>query len=153
MGSRWTTAAGSSTQPLHVEVNYLTTAAIVKSIPDNDIIIYSDGSKLENGQTGGGFVSFQAGSQFLRGSIPLRPNKEVFDAEAEAALAGLEAAMAHSTAQHAPNLWICLDNLEVTIQLLSSSIGFSQTVFKSFNILADTWLSRRRLLQIEGRAV
>ncbi|EED11780.1 conserved hypothetical protein [Talaromyces stipitatus ATCC 10500] len=80
------------------------------------------------------------------------PNKEVFDAEAEAALTRLKATM-HSTAQHAPNLWICLDNLEVTIQLLSSPTGSSQTVFKSFNTLAATWPSRRRLLQIEGGAV
>ncbi|EED14696.1 conserved hypothetical protein [Talaromyces stipitatus ATCC 10500] len=126
---------------------------LLQSIPNNDIIIYSDGSKLENGQTGGGYVGFQAGSQFLRGSIPLGHNKEVFDAEAEAALAGLKAAMTHSTAQCSPNLWICLDNLEVTIQLLSSSIGSSQAVFKSFNTLAATWPSRRRLLQIESGAV
>ncbi|EED11709.1 conserved hypothetical protein [Talaromyces stipitatus ATCC 10500] len=103
---------------------------LLQSIPNNDIIIYSDESKLENGQTGGGYVGFQAGSQFL-----------------------LKAAMTHSTAQCSPNLWICLDNLEVAIQLLSLSIGSSQAVFESFNTLAATWPSRRRLLQIESGAV
>ena len=125
----------------------------LQSIPNNDIIIYSDGSKLENGQTGGGYVGFQAGSQFLRGSIALGHNKEVFDAEAEAALAGLKAAMTHSTAQHAPSLWICLDNLEVAIQLLSASTGSSQAVFESFNTLAATWPSRRRPPQTESGMV
>ncbi|EED17290.1 hypothetical protein TSTA_111340 [Talaromyces stipitatus ATCC 10500] len=56
------------------------------------------GSKLENGQAGGSYIGFQAGSQFLRSLIPLQPNKEVFDAEAEAALARLKAAITHSTA-------------------------------------------------------
>ncbi|EED14453.1 conserved hypothetical protein [Talaromyces stipitatus ATCC 10500] len=126
---------------------------LLQSIPNNDIIIYSDRSKLENGQTDGGYIGFQAGSQFLRGSIPLRHNKEVFDAEAEAALTGLKATMIHSTAQCSLNLWICLDNLEVAIQLLSLSIGSSQAVFESFNTLAATWPLRRRLPQIESRAV
>jgi hypothetical protein len=31
--------------------------------------------------------------QFLQSSLPLGPNKEVFDAEAEAALAGIKAAL------------------------------------------------------------
>jgi len=113
----------------------------IQSIPRNDIIIYSDGSKQANGQTGGGFVGYQAGSQFLSSSFPLGPNKEVFDAEAEAALAGLRMAMAHPRAQQASNLWICLDNLEVAIQLLSLSTGPSQAVFKDFRELANTWPS------------
>jgi hypothetical protein len=87
---------------------------------------------LENGQTGRGFVGFQAGSQFLSSLFSLGPNKEVFDAEAEAALAGLRMAMAHPISQQASNLWICLDNLEVTIQLLSSATGPSQRVFEDF---------------------
>jgi hypothetical protein len=70
----------------------------IQSIPRNDIIIYLDGSKLENGQTGGGFVGHQAGSQFLSILFPLGPNKEVFNAEAEAALADLRMAMAYLSA-------------------------------------------------------
>ena len=71
----------------------------------------------------------------------LGPNKEVFDAEAEAALAGLRMAMAHPKAQQASNLWICLDNLEVATQLLSLTLGPSQAVFKDFRELANTWPS------------
>jgi hypothetical protein len=34
----------------------------LQSIPRNDIIIYSDGSKLENGHAGGGYVGHQVNS-------------------------------------------------------------------------------------------
>ncbi|EED18993.1 hypothetical protein TSTA_127010 [Talaromyces stipitatus ATCC 10500] len=54
----------------------------------------------------------QAHHQFLRSSLSYGHGKEVFDAEAEAALAGAQAAIAYPTAQFATNLWICLDNLE-----------------------------------------
>ena len=101
-------------------------------------------------QAGGGFVGYQVNSQFLSGFFPLGPNKEVFDAEAEAALSGLKTAKAHPMAQYASNLWICLDNLEVAIQLLSSTTGPSQAVFEDFRELAATWASRRRLPQTES---
>jgi hypothetical protein len=39
---------------------------------------------------GAGFALYQSGKQFLQSSLPLGPNKEVFDAEAEAALAGVK---------------------------------------------------------------
>ena len=54
-----------------------------------------------------------AGGQVLRGSFPLGYTKEVFDAEAIAALLGLKAAIKHVGPHAASNIWICLDNLEV----------------------------------------
>lgn len=116
-----------------------------RTIPGSDIIVFSDGSKLENGHAGGGYVGFQAHHQFLRFSLSLGPGKEVFDAEAEAALAGAQAAIALSTARFATNLWICLDNLEVATRLLSPSTGSSQEVFESFCTLAAAWPLRERL--------
>jgi ribonuclease HI len=116
-----------------------------RSIPGTDIKVFSDGSKLANRQSGGGFALFQAGHLFLRSSFSLGPGKEVFDAEAEAALAGIKAAMARYTARFATNLWICLDNLEVAMRLLSPSTGTSQAVFESFRELAATWPLRERL--------
>ncbi|EED12151.1 conserved hypothetical protein [Talaromyces stipitatus ATCC 10500] len=98
------------------------------TIPGSDIIVFSDGSRLENGHAGGGYVGFQAHHQFLRSSLSFGPGKEVFDGEAEAALAGAQAAVALSTARFATNLWICLDNLEVATRPLSPSTGSSQGV-------------------------
>ena len=115
------------------------------TIPGSDIIVFSDGSKHTNGHAGGGYVGFQAHHQFLRSSLSLGPGKEVFDAEAEAALAGAQAALAFPTARFATNLWICLDNQEVATRLLSPSTGSSQKVFESFCTLAAAWPLRERL--------
>ncbi|EED12564.1 conserved hypothetical protein [Talaromyces stipitatus ATCC 10500] len=110
--------------------------AFQRTIPSSDIVIFSDGSRLVDGRAGGGYIGFQAHHQFLRSSLSYGHGKEVFDAEAEAALAGAQAAIAYPTAQFATNLWICLDNLEVATRLLSPSTGSSQeaTTHKSGSI-------------------
>jgi ribonuclease HI len=66
--------------------------------------MFSDGSKLANGIAGAGFALYQFKRQFLQFSISLGLNKEVFDAEAEAALAGIKAAFKLHTACFATNL-------------------------------------------------
>ena len=116
-----------------------------QSIPPNDIVLFSDGSKLSDGSTGCGYVGFQAGRQICRGSFSIGPFKEVFDAEAEAALAGAKAATACPTARFANDLWVCLDNTEVATRLLSLSTGSSQAVFSTFCSLASAWPQRERL--------
>ena len=123
------------------------------SLPGTDMKVFIDGSKLANGMAGAGFALFQAGQQFFQSSFPLGLNKEVFDAEAEAALAGLKTAIQFHTARYATNLWVCLDNLEVATRLLSPHIGSSQEVFESFQIIASTWLLRDRLPYTNGGSV
>ena len=86
----------------------------------------------------------QAGYQTFH-SFPLGPSREVFDAEAEAALAGLKAALDSPYARLATNVWICLDNLEVASRLLSLTTGSSQRTFQSFSSLGPTWALRERL--------
>jgi hypothetical protein len=116
-----------------------------QTIPPHDIVLFSDGSKISNGSTGCGYVGFQAGRQICHGSFSLGPHKEVFDAEAEVALAGAKVAIACPTARFANNLWVCLDNLEVATRLVSPSTGSSQAVFSSFCSLASAWPQRERL--------
>jgi ribonuclease HI len=123
------------------------------SLPGTDIKVFTDGSKLANGIAGAGFALYQSGRQFLQSSLSLGPNKEVFDAEAEAALAGIKAALKLHTACFATNLWICLDNLEVATRLLSPFTGSSQEVFESFRALASTWLARERFMYTDGGSV
>lgn len=125
----------------------------IKSIPANDIVIYSDGSKLENDQAGAGVVAYQGGHQILKLAIPLGTNQEVYDAEARAALAGLEAILKSSTTRFATNLWVCLDNLEVATQLLYQSESSSQGVFQRFANLAPSWFDRERLPHIQKGGV
>ena len=117
----------------------------LRDIPPYDIIVYSDGSKLEEGGTGAGFVAYQFGLQILRQAIPLGNTQEVYDAEARAALAGLEGVLQLDSTRFATNLWICLDNIEVATQLLSHTKGSSQAVFQKFATQASQWPLRARL--------
>lgn len=121
-------------------------AEFIRGLPSGDLIVFSDGSKLDTGLTGAGYAIYQGGIQIAKHSISLGKHKEVFDAEAIAALAGLEAALKLPTTRFATNLWVCLDNLEVAIQLSSpSSKGSSQQTFLRFAELAPQWARRARL--------
>jgi hypothetical protein len=115
--------------------------------------VFTDGSKLPNGMAGAGFALYQTGRLCLQPSFSLGPNKEVFDAEAEAALAGINAAMQYHTARFATDLWVCLDKLEVATRLLSPFVGSSQEVFETFRTLASTWLERERFPYTDGGSV
>jgi ribonuclease HI len=115
----------------------------LRSRNPRDIVVFSDGSKNTAGQAGAGWAVYQAHRQFTRGCCPL-PNAEVYDAEAVAALKGLQAACRLRTAEHADNVFICLDNLEVAIQLLSIPTSSSQGIFREFQEAAEAWQARPR---------
>ncbi|APA15803.1 hypothetical protein SS1G_09342 [Sclerotinia sclerotiorum 1980 UF-70] len=108
-------------------------------LPREDIVIFSDGSKHANGSTGSGFVGYQDNRKFCEGSFALGKSKEVYDAEAVAALKGLRAAITSIEARTAMDIWICLDNIEVAARLLSNSTGSSQETFTTFRQLASSW--------------
>ncbi|CCU81551.1 endonuclease/reverse transcriptase [Blumeria hordei DH14] len=87
-----------------------------EGIPSQDLVIYSDGSRLESAsgpRVGGGFVIFQAGHMICQKRIPLSPSLEIFDAEAAAALSAVETAIDLTSTRFANNLWVLLDNLDV----------------------------------------
>lgn len=90
-------------------------------------------------------MAYQGGIQVLQQFLALGVGAEVFDAEARGALEGAKAALRLSTTKFATNLWICLDNLEVAIHLLSPFSGSSQVVFDEFISLNSSWQSRYRL--------
>ena len=85
---------------------------------------------------GGGYTVYQADRLILQGPFSLGQSKEVFDAEAEAALRGAQAALDYPTSCFATDLWVFLDNIEVAARLLSPSISSSQALFSSFLSLA-----------------
>ncbi|KAI1007121.1 hypothetical protein K3495_g1086, partial [Podosphaera aphanis] len=118
---------------------------VLQSIPSQDIVLYSDGSKQHNRAAGAGFVAYQCGLQILRHSILLGVGAEIFDAEARGALEGAKAAIGSPTTKFATNLWVCLDNLEVAIHLLSLIPGTSQPIFNELLGLNSLWQSRYRL--------
>lgn len=116
----------------------------INRIPESDIIVYTDGSKLLNTNAGAGFAITQ-----LRVSrkefYPLGPSAEIFDAEAIAALLGARAALLLPYNRFAKDLWVCLDNLEVALRLLSPSLTTSQPVFASFMGIREMWKNRDRM--------
>ncbi|CEJ95213.1 hypothetical protein VHEMI10708 [[Torrubiella] hemipterigena] len=66
----------------------------LKSRPEG-YIVYSDGSKLEDGRAGYGFIIYKDGIQVDSGSRQL-DHREVFDAEISGALKSLKQAMTHN---------------------------------------------------------
>ncbi|KAI0993033.1 hypothetical protein K3495_g15151, partial [Podosphaera aphanis] len=119
--------------------------AFLLTIPTQDIVLYSDGSKQANGSTGAGFVAYQGGVQILSQSLALGLGDEVFDAEAKGALAGARAVLEFPTTKLATNLWVCLDNLEVAVRLLNPFTGSSQSIFDEFLNINASWQARYRL--------
>ena len=90
------------------------------------LMVYSDGSKLQNKATGAGFIIYQANTIALQRSFSFGKESEIYDAEAKAALE-------MPTNRLASDLWIRLDNLEVATRLLSRpKSGSSQDVFLCF---------------------
>ncbi|KHJ31151.1 hypothetical protein EV44_g4130 [Erysiphe necator] len=49
----------------------------LKSLPKNDILVFTDGSKLPDGRAGIGYVIFQLDRQISSGSSPLGKNNEM----------------------------------------------------------------------------
>jgi len=75
------------------------------------MVVYTDGSKGKESKHGR--RSWLAGKTNIFCKHVKLPNHEAFDAEARAALLGLQAALKDPKAQHSTNIYICLDNLEV----------------------------------------
>ncbi|KAI0993970.1 hypothetical protein K3495_g14214 [Podosphaera aphanis] len=118
----------------------------LQNIPKSDILVYTDGSKLSNGNAGSGYVIYQLGLKVCSSAVPLGISKEIFDAEAYAALYGIQKAVGLSSARFANNVWVFLDNLQVALQLLSLPYcSTSQSIFLKAIEFANKWKTRERL--------
>ena len=80
------------------------------SPPFRDIVVYSDGSKMRNGQVGGGYHAEQARRQLFADSFSLGQQTEVYDAEMEAAVRGVTRAVHSLATNMAANIHVVLDN-------------------------------------------
>ncbi|ODM16230.1 hypothetical protein SI65_08326 [Aspergillus cristatus] len=125
------------------------------SIPPRSMVVYTDGSKgKDSNAAGAGWVGYWGAckTKIFSGHRKL-PNHEVFDAEAQAALLGLQAALKDPKAQHSANIYICLDNLEAVQQLQGQPKGSSQSTFMNFQKAAQTWPQHPRAPSIQSRTV
>ncbi|KAI1004606.1 hypothetical protein K3495_g3606 [Podosphaera aphanis] len=121
------------------------------TVPPSNILVYSDAAKLPDGNTGGGFAIFQLGRKIRTEDFPLGNGKEIYDAEACAALEGIRAATALPSACFSNNLWIFIDNLKVAKRFLTKANSTSsQETFIDALEVAKAWKARTRLPHIRG---
>ena len=107
----------------------------------NDLWVFSDGSKTAGG-TGGGWHVRLAGREIASGSAAYGQAVEVYDAEARALRAGLQAAIAHPKAAFAKNLWACLDNEGVVNSIHRGPLLTSQGHLRKARAMLDGWKTR-----------
>lgn len=111
-----------------------------KTVDANHLTVFSDGSKLSNDsdKCGYGFALYRGTAAtpihtHCRGLV----RAEVYDAEAEGALAGLRKALAVSTA-NTTGISVCLDNTSVIRCLDGTPPSSSQNTILQFRELART---------------
>ncbi|KHJ31358.1 hypothetical protein EV44_g3799 [Erysiphe necator] len=126
---------------LHIRLNL---------IPRNETLLDTDGSRLVNGNSGGGSAIFQIGRQINIDAFPLRVNIEPFDTEVLAALRGIQTAVSLPTTRFARDLWGSVDNIEVARKILTKSSSISSQT-TSFDILgaSQTWKACTRFPHIQ----
>lgn len=118
----------------------------LETIPKNDIVLFTDGSKSNSGCVGFGFVIFQMGRQVCKGSRQLGKLNEIYDAEVHAVLYGIKTVIDLPTARFANDLWILLDNYSVVSGLTRNTTPkSSQVIFAEITEAVKLWKSRKRL--------
>ncbi|KAL5601476.1 uncharacterized protein BROUX77_005725 [Berkeleyomyces rouxiae] len=122
-----------------------------KAAATRDILVYSDGSKLDDGRTGWGFVIFQGGHLLGSGRGSLGTNHEVYDAEIAGALFGLRMALRTPCTYLANNILVILDNQAAHDCLLpgATPTDTSQDRILEFHSLASTWPNRHRYPRVQ----
>lgn len=152
----WNIKATSEELPTWTHQNTQSSAAraatfhdFFESLPANDILVFSDGSKLSNGNTGAGFIMIQHGRHVGSGAYPLGKNNEVEDAEAYAALRGIKAAISLSTNRFAKDLWVFIDSQIVATKFRTNfAPNTSQAVYVDAAKASDAWKGRTKLPHI-----
>ena len=90
--------------------NPLDAKRAVAALPNMAINVYSDGSKLPGGQTGYGFAVYQGGHKVASGSGSMGTQAEVFDAELEGAVKGLQVVTTSPGLGVCSAVYVLLDN-------------------------------------------
>lgn len=106
----------------------------VTSLPDTHLVVYSNGSKSEEGNVGYGYVICRGKDKIAQGKGRLSDAK-VFDGEAKGAIHGLKHAM--KLHQGKP-IHVCLNNTAVITGLRGDPSDSSQAAFLEFHEIATT---------------
>ncbi|CEJ95180.1 hypothetical protein VHEMI10677 [[Torrubiella] hemipterigena] len=103
----------------------------LRTYPDG-LIVYSDGSKLEDNKAGYGYVVYWNGTEIDRGSRQLG-SREVFDAEISGTLRGLRQAIKHCTPSTL--ITVCIDNSSVVRGIGGTAPMLSRAEFLAFQAI------------------
>ena len=112
-----------------------------------DFWVFSDGSKLDDGRAGAGWVLYRGEHRIASGHTPCGQYAEVFDAEASSLALGLQAATTHLAACAANNLWACLDNAAVVESAQRGTGRSSQKNLQAAAELLESWATRPRSME------
>ena len=91
--------------------------------PFRDLVVFSDGSKQQNGNTGGGYYGEQARRRLFSNYFPLGCRAEVYDAEMAAAVRAVTDAIRSPATHLAENVHIVLDNLAAVRNLQPNRVS------------------------------
>lgn len=103
----------------------------LRTLPPEEIKVYSDGSKINDEQVGYGFAIYQDDCNLFEGKGRLDPVSEFYDAEAVGAWMGLQRAL-QLPAAHMRKIWVFLDNVLVIQRLNGDPSPSSQWAFVNF---------------------
>ncbi|KAI1005154.1 hypothetical protein K3495_g3066, partial [Podosphaera aphanis] len=118
----------------------------IRDLPPWDILVFSDGSKQNDGAAGAGAVVLHKGITLAEVRVPLGPNFEVYDSEIIGALTGLKAAVSAPSTHLASSIHVILDNQEAARRLLVATPSkTSQHAIREFRHFASQWPLRRIL--------
>lgn len=122
---------------LHIQPKALAVSAFlawIETLSTEDLIVYSDGSRSQDGAAGYGYIIHRNKQPIGEGLARLGP-VEVFDAEVAGALAGLR----HATtlvSRPGTQIYICPDNTSAAAGLLGQPSESSQAQFLEFQLIA-----------------
>ena len=107
--------------------------------------VFSDGSKLDDGETGGGYHGQLANRPIFSRHFPLGRKAEVYDAEMAAAVRGAEDAVRGPATHLVENVHVVLDNLAAVRNLQSNRLSaLSPELVARMAAARQTWAHHER---------
>ncbi|KAI0998046.1 hypothetical protein K3495_g10143 [Podosphaera aphanis] len=128
--------------PLHTraELSPEEASRRIRGLPPWDILVFSDGSKQNDGAAGADAVVLHKRIILAEVRVPLGPKFEVYDSEIIGALAGLKAAVTAPSTHLASSIHVILDNQEAERRLLDVTPSkTSQQEILDFRHIASQW--------------
>ena len=116
----------------------------IRDRASTDIHLYSDGSRLKSGQTGGGWIAYLGDRILGSGQSAGNPISTAFDAEALALRDGLRFCLRLPGKEVAGQLIAMLDNQSVTNKVERAPTGSSQALLLESESLLKQWRSLPR---------